>query len=103
VFGSLGALGDAFSLNLRAIDVATGNEIARQRTNLSGTRHLLIPEMRLAAYRLIAPDRIRGSLLIEIDVEGVEVEIDGAHVGTTPLNDPVSLAPGAHVVVLKRP
>ena len=104
VFGSVGAMGDAFSLNLRAMDVRSGKELARQRTSLSGTRHQLIPEMRLSAYRLIAPDRIRGSLLIEIDVEGVEVEIDGETVGVTPLKEPVkNLTPGAHVVVLKRP
>lgn len=102
VFGTIGAVGDAFSLNLRALEVASGKEIARQRTSIAGTRHLLIPEMRLAAYRLIAPDKIRGSLLVEIDVEGVEVEIDGTSVGTTPLKNAVSLTPGSHVVVLKR-
>lgn len=104
VFGSVGAMGDAFSLNLRALDVATGVEKARQTTSLSGTRHQLIPEMRLAAFRLIAPDRIRGSLLIEIDVEGVEIEIDGLVVGVSPMQGEVkNLTPGSHVVVLRRP
>ncbi len=104
VFGNITALGQAFSLNVRALDVERGREVARQRANLSGSRDLLIPEVRLAAYRLVAPQRIRGSLLIDIDVEGVEVEIDGKVVGTTPLTQPVEdLKPGAHLVVLKRP
>jgi hypothetical protein len=104
VFGTIGAIGQNFALNVRAMDVNTGKELARQQTSISGNRDLLIPELRLAAFRLIAPDRIRGSLLIEIDVEGVEVEIDGHKIGTTPIKDPVgNLTPGEHVVVLRRP
>jgi hypothetical protein len=58
----------------------------------------------LATYKLLAPEKIRGALLIEIDVEGVEVEIDGKKIGVTPLTRPIEdLTPGAHLVVLKRP
>lgn len=104
VFGTITSLGQNFALNLRLMDVATGKEMAREQSTISGNRDLLIPELRLAAYRLVAPDRISGSLLIEIDVEGVEIEIDGAKVGVTPLSKPVEdLKPGSHVVVLKRP
>lgn len=104
VFGSVGGVGDTFNLNLRALDVATGDEVARQQTSLSGTRHQLIPEMRLAAFGLIAPERITGSLMVEIDVEGVEVEIDGQVVGVTPLAAAIkNLKPGPHLVVLRRP
>ncbi|MEZ4269929.1 MAG: PEGA domain-containing protein [Myxococcota bacterium] len=104
VFGNIGMLGETFSLNLRAMDVATGTEKARQQATISGNRDLLIPEMRLAAFRLIAPELITGSLFVEIDVEGVEVQIDGQVVGMTPLSKPVEdLTPGKHVVVLKRP
>lgn len=104
VFGTITSLGQNFALNLRLMDVSTGKEVAREQSTISGNRDLLIPELRLAAYRLVAPDRIRGSLLIEIDVEGVEIEIDGVKVGVTPLDKPVEdLKPGSHVVVLKRP
>jgi hypothetical protein len=104
VFGTISTIGEAFSLDLRVMDAKRGQERAREKSRISGTRDLLIPEVRLATYKLVAPDRIRGSLLIEIDVEGVEIEIDGQKVGTTPLAKPVEdLTPGPHVVVLKRP
>jgi hypothetical protein len=104
VFGTISTIGEAFSLNLRVMDVIKGREKAREKSRISGNRDLLIPEVRLATYKLVAPDRIRGSLLIEIDVEGVEIEIDGEKVGTTPLAKPIEdLTPGPHVVVLKRP
>ncbi len=104
VFGTISTIGEAFSLNLRVMETRTGKETARQQSRISGNRDLLIPEVRLAAYKLVAPERIRGSLLIDIDVAGVEVEIDGKKIGVTPLSKPVEdLLPGPHVVVLKRP
>ena len=104
VFGTIGAMGQSFSLNIRAMDVTTGREIARQQSTISGDRDLLIPSLRMAAYELIAPERIVGSLQIEINVAGVEIEIDGKSVGTTPLESAVeNLTPGQHLVVLKRP
>jgi len=104
IFGNIGALGQAFNLSLRAVRTSNAKEIGRQQTSVSGNRDLLIPELRLAAYKLIAPNLVVGSLLIEIDVVGVEIEIDGKIVGITPLKKPVeNLKPGDHVVVLKRP
>ena len=104
VFGNIGAIGEAYNLNLRALDTHSGKEIARQQIGVSGNRDLLIPEIRLAAYRLIAPDKITGSLLVQIDAEGVQVEIDGKIVGVTPLKSPIeNIPPGQHVIVLKRP
>jgi hypothetical protein len=104
VFGSITALGQAFSMNVRSLATKDGKEKARQQATLSGSRDLLIPETRLTAYRLIAPDKIRGWLIVEIDVAGVDVEVDGKPVGQTPLPKPVeNLQPGDHVVVFKRP
>ncbi len=104
VFGTIGSIGQSFSLNLRIMDVSTGKELGRDKSSISGSRDLVIPELRLATYRLVAPDKIRGSLIIEIDVAGVEVEIDGRAVGVTPIREPIGdLAPGPHLVVLKRP
>lgn len=103
VFGTISAAGQAYSLNARAIDVASGKEVARHTATISGSRDALIPEVRLTAFKLLAPDKIRGSLLVDIDVSDVVVEIDGQRVGVTPLAEPVAnLAPGPHVVVLRR-
>lgn len=103
VIGSLTGLGEAFSLNLRAVDVNRSRELSRYQATVSG-RDKLIPEVRLAAYRLVAPDRIRGWLVVELDVPGATVEVDNQAVGTTPLEKPVeNLTPGSHLVVIKHP
>lgn len=103
VFGTVSSIGENFALNLRVMDVGSGAELKREQSTLSGNRNLLIPELRLAAYRLVAPESIRGSLLIEVDVAGAVVEIDGKNVGTTPLAGPIEgLKPGAHTVVVRR-
>jgi hypothetical protein len=104
MFGTISTIGEEFSLNLRVMDVRSGKEKAREQSRISGNRDLLIPGVRLAAYKLVAPHKICGSLLVDIDVEGVEIEIDGQRVGVTPLSKPLeNLTPGTHVVVIKRP
>lgn len=103
-FGTISGIAQAYNLNLRLLNVKDGKELARDQSNISGNIDLLIPEVRLAAYRLVAPEKIRGALQLEIDIQGVDVELDGQKVGTTPLKRPIeNLTPGQHVVVLKRP
>ncbi|MBI5511372.1 MAG: DUF2380 domain-containing protein [Deltaproteobacteria bacterium] len=102
VFGTLSTIGDAFSLNLRVMDVKLGKELAREQSRTSGNRNVLIPEVRLSAYRLVAPDKIRGYLEIVSSVDGVDIEINGQKVGTTPLAAPVPVIPGDQVVVARR-
>lgn len=103
VYGAVGALGQQYSLVLRAIDARTGKELGREQTNISGDRNRLLYEVKVAAVRLMAPEQLRGSLVVDIDTDGVEVEIDGKLVGMTPLERPVeNLKPGPHVVVLRR-
>ncbi|MEZ0311129.1 MAG: PEGA domain-containing protein [Myxococcota bacterium] len=103
IFGGISAFGEAYSLNARVIETATGKEVARHQATFAGSRDALIPEIRLAAYKLLAPERILGSLMVQADVDGVSVEIDGEPRGMTPLSEPIkNLAPGKHTVVLKR-
>ncbi|MEO1483931.1 MAG: PEGA domain-containing protein [Myxococcota bacterium] len=104
IYGTIGAIGESYSVNLRAVEVSSGRQLVKHTATIAGSRDRLIPEVRLAAFKLVAPDRIFGSLKIDTDVEGVLVEIDGKEVGTTPLADPIAnLTPGSHVVVLRRP
>ncbi len=103
IFGGISAVGDAYSLNARVIETSSGKEVARYQATFAGSRDALIPEIRLAAYKLLAPDRILGSLMVKADVDGVSVEIDGEPRGMTPLSEPIkNLTPGKHTVVLKR-
>lgn len=103
VFGTMSAVGQSYGLSLRVVEVKTGRELGRHQVQVSGSRDALIPEVRLAAYRLLAPDKVRGSLLVDCDVGGATVEVDGAVLGTTPLGAPIrDLEPGPHLVVVKK-
>ena len=103
VFGTISTIGDAFSLSLRVVDVKSGKELAREQSRTSGNRNVLIPELRLAAYRLVAPDKIRGWIEIECTVDGVDIEVNGQRLATTPVATPIAVVPGDQVLVAKRP
>lgn len=97
VFGTVGALGDSYVVNLKLVDVATGKEIRRVEEPLSGSPDELIEAVRVAAYRLYAPDRLKGAMAVLSDVAGAQVFLDGKAVGRTPLAAPVgNLEVGKH-------
>jgi hypothetical protein len=101
VYGTISALGNDYSLNLRALNVADGQQLARQAATLSGNLDELIPQMRLVTYALLAPDAIWGSLMIDTALSGIEVQVDGVKQATTPWKAPLErLRPGRHVVRL---
>ena len=97
VTGNVGELGDAYVINLKLVDVATKAEVRRVSEPLRGNPDELIDTVRVAAYRLFAPERLRGSLAILSDVSGGEVTLDGTPVGRTPLPGPLPNLPiGPH-------
>jgi hypothetical protein len=100
VAGSVGALGDNYLLNIKVVEVATARQLRRITTEpLRGTPDELIESVRVAAYRLLAPEQLHGSISILSDLIGGEVAIDGKRVGQTPLPAPISKLPlGPHVV-----
>jgi hypothetical protein len=99
VTGNVGELGDAYVINLKLVDVGTRTEIRRVSEPLKGNPDELIDTVRVAAYRLFAPERLRGSLAILSDVAGAEVRVDGKPMGRTPLPGPIAnLALGPHKV-----
>lgn len=100
VAGSVGALGDNYLLNIKVVEVATAKQLRRITTEpLRGTPDDLIESVRVAAYRLLAPEQLHGSIAILSDLLGGEVAIDGQRVGQTPLPGPISKLPlGPHVV-----
>jgi len=100
VAGSVGALGDNYLLNIKVVEVATAKQLRRITTEpLRGTPDDLIESVRVAAYRLLAPEQLHGSISILSDLIGGEVAVDGKRVGQTPLAAPISkLALGPHVV-----
>ena len=85
VTGTVGSLGDNYVLDVRAVSVATGTSQHVQSDPLKGAPDDLIEGVRVAAYRLLAPDQLHGSLQIQSDLVGAAVTLDGKPLGKTPL------------------
>lgn len=100
VAGSVGSLGDNYLLNIKVVESATAKQLRRITTEpLRGTPDDLIDSVRVAAYRLLAPEQLHGSISVLSDLIGADVSIDGKRVGTTPLPAPVTKLPlGPHQV-----
>jgi hypothetical protein len=86
VTGTVGALGDSYVLNIKAVDAGTAKQLTRiQSDPLRGSPDDLIEGVRVAAYKLLAPDQLHGSIQIQTDLLGAEVQLDGKALGKTPL------------------
>jgi hypothetical protein len=86
VTGTVGALGDSYVLNIKAVDAGTAKQLTRiQSDPLRGSPDDLIEGVRVAAYKLLAPDQIHGSIQIQTDLVGAEVKLGGKTLGKTPL------------------
>lgn len=85
VAGTVATLGDAYILDIKAIDVATGKPKRIQSDPLRGTADDLIEGVRVAAYRLLAPQQLHGAIRVMSDLVGAEVSLDGKVVGKSPL------------------
>lgn len=86
VTGTVGALGDAYILNIKAVEASTAKQLTRiQSDPLRGSPDDLIEGVRVAAYKLLAPDQLHGSIQIQTDLVGADVKLDGKEIGKTPL------------------
>lgn len=86
VAGTVGQLGDNYVLTIKAVDVATARTLQRiQSDPLRGQPDELIEGVRIAAYRLLAPDQLHGAIQVQTDLIGAEVALDGKPLGKTPL------------------
>lgn len=98
VAGTVAAMGDSYILNIKAVDVASASQLRRIATEpLRGSPDELIEAIRVAAYRLLAPDQLHGAIVVLSDLVGAAVTIDDRRVGMTPLPAPITrLALGPH-------
>ena len=86
VTGTVGAMGSNYVLNIKAVDTKTSSSIRRiQSEPLRGSPDELIDGVRVAAYNLLAPDQLHGSIQVQSDLVGATVQLDGAPIGKTPL------------------
>jgi PEGA domain len=100
ITGTVAAMGDNYILNIKAVDVKNGTQIRRIATDpLRGSPDELIDGIRVAAYRLLAPDQLYGSIVVLTDLLGADISVDGKPVGVTPLAGPISKLPlGDHTL-----
>ncbi len=98
VTGTVGAVGENYVLTIKAVDVRTGSQLRRISSDpLRGSPDELIDSVRVAAYRLLAPEQIYGGILMLSDLVGGNVILDGKPVGKTPLPAPLRKLPlGLH-------
>ena len=86
VTGTVGALGDSYVLNIKAVDARSAKQLTRiQSDPLRGSPDDLIEGVRVAAYKLLAPDQLHGSIQIQTDLVSAAVQLDGKPLGKTPL------------------
>src|SRR3954470_6534457 len=61
VTGTVGSLGDNYILNIKAVDVASAKQVQRISSDpLRGSPDDLIEGVRVAAYKLLAPNQLQG-------------------------------------------
>jgi hypothetical protein len=102
VSGNVGGLADSYVVNLKLVD-DNGRELRRVTATLSGSPEELIDEIRVAAFRLVAPERLVGNIAILSDVPGASITLDGVTVGKTPLPGPLASLPvGVHKLAVER-
>jgi hypothetical protein len=103
IAGNVGGLADSYVVNLKLVD-KEGRELRRISAPLSrGTPEELIDEIRVAAYRLVAPEKLVGAIALLSDVPGATISLDGNPVGQTPLPGPLSgLSVGVHHLSVSR-
>ena len=86
VTGTVGAMGPNYILNIKAVDAKTSTSIRRIESEpLRGSPDELIDGVRVAAYRLLAPEQLHGSVQVQSDLVGAAVQLDGKQIGKTPL------------------
>jgi hypothetical protein len=104
ISGNIGELGESYVLNLKLIDVASASEVRRISEPVRGEPDELIEATRVAAYRLLAPERLRGAIAVLSDLAGAQVLLDDKPAGKTPLVKPIAdLEVGTHTLRITAP
>ncbi|MBL9017187.1 MAG: PEGA domain-containing protein, partial [Myxococcales bacterium] len=107
ITGTVGAMGSDYVLNIKAVEVATAKQVQRiQSDPLRGSPDELIEGVRVAAYKLLAPNQLHGSLQVQTDIVGAEVRLDDKLIGKTPLPNlgvVTKLSLGKHTLRVQAP
>lgn len=101
VAGTVAGVGEAYSIDLKAVVTRGGREDSRITELISGERELLIDGIRGAAYKLLLPSQYAGTIQVDLTEEGqgAEILVDGRPAGKAPLKAPIpNLTPGKHAL-----
>lgn len=86
VTGTVGAMGQNYVLTIKAVESKSATSLRRIESQpLHGSPDELIEGVRVAAYRLLAPGQLHGSVQVQSDLVGASVKLDGKLIGKTPL------------------
>ncbi len=100
IAGEAGGLGDIQVVYLSLVDVATAKAVRSTTLEVGNTSE---GGAIGAAYRLLAPDKYTGSMVLELDTAGATVYVDGKKLGKATAGKPISLAVGTHALRVTHP
>lgn len=103
ISGNVGGLGDDYVVNLKIVDVERGKELRKIQEPIAGQPDRLIEAVRVAAYGLVAPERLRGALTVLADQPGADVRLNGQRIGKTPLPTVRGLRVGTYNLRVSKP
>jgi len=101
VAGDLSGLGKGFVLFLRLVDPKAG-KVLRKVSVVYGGRKRQAVLLREAAYRLLAPQKFRGTLKLAVDVAGAAVYLNGKPMGKSPVKE-TGVQAGTHALRITHP
>jgi PEGA domain len=98
ISGNVGGLAGSYVVNLKIVDVKEAKELRRIQEPISGRPDQLIEAVRVAAYGLVAPERLRGAIVVLADQPDATILLNGKPVGKTPLPTQHGLAVGTYIL-----
>jgi len=98
ISGNVGGLAGSYVVNLKIVDVKQAKELRRIQEPISGRPDQLIEAVRIAAYGLVAPERLRGAITVLADQPGSTILLNGKPLGKTPLPTQHGLAVGTYIL-----
>ena len=102
--GNLASLGKNYVVTLKLVDTSNAKTVRRISEPLSGKAEKLIEAVRVAAYRLLAPERLLGSMQVVVDQPGARIFVDSNFIGKTPYRQVITgLKVGKHVLKITHP
>ncbi|HWM89115.1 MAG TPA: PEGA domain-containing protein [Kofleriaceae bacterium] len=101
IYGEVGGLGAAQVVYLKLVDVRGRREVRSSVLELGGPQ-AADAEALAAATRLLAPERYIGDVVLETNVRGASIFVDGRLVARSPAR-PLRVAVGSHALRVTHP